>query len=809
MDKLWQDLRYGARQLTNQPGFTVIAVLTLALGIGANIAIFNTLDALLLKTLPVERPHELVQVLSGPRSSIFSNPLWEELRNRQDAFAGAFAWAPTAFNLALGGEVRNVPGLWASGEFFSTLGLRSHIGRLLTPEDDRRGGQNAVAVLGYAFWQREYGGSTDVLSREIHLDGHPFRIVGVTPPQFFGVDVGSRFDVAVPLGGEKIIQGENSALDKSQWWWLRVGGRLRPGVTAEQADAHLAVISPAIFEAVNRPSRAQYAQRTFKTAPAATGVSSLRGRYTQALWMLMGVVSLVLLIACGNIANLLLARAAVRQKEMGVRLALGASRRRLVRQLLTESVLLAAAGTALAVPLASAASRLLVRQINTSRSSAFLDLAPDWRMTAFVAGVALLTTVLFGLAPALRATRVSLAEAMKQAGSADGERRGRFGLGRALVVAQVAISMVLVAGAALLLRTFYNLALVESGFDADRVLIVELDLRRAATTTENRSAFYDQLVERIRALPAVAAASQSEITPISGSAMTTSIQVNGFVPQPGQDDTAYFNHVGPQYFGAMGTPFIDGRDFTQHDTPQSAPVVIVNEAFARRFFPGRNPVGQRYNKRIEIVGLVKDAKYETIREEPVPTAYFPVSQDESPGTDRNLLIRAAGSPTALMPAVRAAIEQFSPQTAIRMVTLRTQVADSLAQDRLLAIVSAFFGGLALLLSSVGLYGLLAHSVARRRREIGIRMALGSTPERILRMIVGDGLRLVVIGVVLGVFAAVAATRLLATFLFGVGARDPLTLAAVSVLLVGVTAAACAGAARRAARIEPWSALRTE
>ncbi len=480
MEKLWQDLRYGARQLTSQPGFTAVAVLTLALGIGANVAIFSLLDALLLKRLPVERPEELVLVLSDRNNAGFSNPLWEELRDRQDVFTGAFAWSPAIFNLAQGGEVRNVRGLWASAHCFSTLGVRPRMGRLLTPEDDRRSQPAAVAVLSHAFWQREYGGSNDVLGRRIHLDGHSFEIVGVAPGYFFGMDVGLRFDVAVPLASEAILRGGNSVLDRPTSWWLRVAARLRPGISLQHADAHLAAISPAAFEAtlapqLQRPYRDEYAARKFRAISISTGLSGLRHTYTPALRLLMGVVTLVLLIACANVANLLLARAAARQKEMGVRLALGASRRRLVQQLLTESFLLAGAAVALAAPLAGAASELLVSQLGTSRSTVYLNLDPDWRLTAFVAGVALLTTILFGLAPALRATRVALAEAMKQAGAADGERRERFGLGRALVVVQVALSMVLVAGAALLLRTFYNLNALDAGFEAARVLVVEMD----------------------------------------------------------------------------------------------------------------------------------------------------------------------------------------------------------------------------------------------------------------------------------------------------------------------------------------------
>ncbi len=822
MEHLWQDIRYGARQLLNQRTFTIIAVLTLALGIGANVAIFNVLDAVLLKQLPVERPEEIYLVHSDKSGNTsFSNPLWEQVRDRQDVFSGVFAWSIPTFNLSRGGEVRNVRGMWASGQLFSTLGVRPQIGRLLTVEDDRKGGTNNVAVLGHSFWQREYGGAGDVVGREIYLDGHAFQIVGVAPKHFTGLVVGHQFDVVVPIAAEKIIRGENSSLEKPTHWWLNVAGRLKTGMTPAQADAGLAVISPEAFRATVRPTaqepyRTEYMSRIFKASPASTGTSTIRRRYQQALYLLMGIVGLVLLIACANIANLLLARATVRQKEMGVRLALGASRRRLIQQLLTESLLIAVAGTTLAAPLASLAGDFLLAQIGTSTSTVFLQLAPDWRVLAFVAGLAVLTTVLFGLAPAFRATRVTLSESMKQAGPGPAEGRGRFGLGRIIVVAQVAISLVLVGGAALLLRTFHNLTSADTGFEASRVLIAELNVRRLQATPEARAVLYDQIVERLRAVPGVAVASQAGITPVSGSAWNDDVNVPGYVSKGRGDSVSYFNDVAPHYFAALGTQLIAGREFTPQDAKNAPKVAIVNEAFVAKFMPGRNPVGTQFfqgedgPKRVtfEIVGFVKNAKYQRIREEPLPTVYVPLAQGDA-ATSTNIVVRSSAEPRALIAQVRAAIEDLSPQAAIRFTTLETQVADSLRQDRLLAMLSGFFGALALLLSAMGLYGLLAHSVARRRREIGIRMALGSTPQMILRLILSDGMRLVIFGLVLGTAGTFAATRVLSTFLYGVKERDPLTLTFAGMVLVAIAVSACAGAARRAARIEPYSAIRYE
>jgi len=820
VEHLWQDIRYGVRQLLNQRAFTLVAVLTLALGIGANVAIFNTLDALFFKKLPVQRPDELVSVLSEPRNSGFSNPLWEQLRDRQNVFVGIFAWTTPTFNLAQGGEVRNASGLYASGEFFTTLGIRSYRGRLLTREDDRRGGEVQVAVLSYDFWQRELGGAEDAVGSQIRLDGNAFQIVGVTPPGFFGLNVGGRFDVAVPLAAEPVFRGENSAMNKVTTWWLRVGARLPPGMTQAQADAHLQTISKDSFAATVSPHagarRAEYLERQFSTTPGSRGLSGLRSRYQNALWVLMGIVTLVLLIACANIANLLLARATVRQKEMGVRLALGASRHRLIQQLLTESLLLAAAGTLLAVPLASAGSHLLVQQISTSTSKWFLDLAPDWRAIAFVAAVALITTVLFGLAPAFNATRVSLADAMKQTGPGPSERRGRFGLGRMIVVVQVAISMVLVAGAGLLLHTFYKLTSLDRGFEAQRVLLVLLDTRRTQASGEGRDALYLQFLERTRGIPGVSVASLSDITPISGSSWNGDVEVPGYVAKSQADSISFFNSVAPEYFRALGTPLVAGRDFTANDGKAGLRTAIVNEAFAAKFFPGHNPVGQQFFQQepgaprlvTEIVGLVRNSKYQSLREEPLPTTYLPYAQ-QNPSTAANLLVRTPLEPGALIPLLRSAFQQLSPATALRFIPLETQIADSIRQDRLLALLSGLFGGLALLLSAIGLYGLLAHSVARRRREIGIRMALGSTPQRILQLILGDGVRLALAGVALGVIAALWATRVLAKFLYGVKADDPAMLGAAGALLVIVATVACSVAARRAAHIEPWAAIRHE
>src|SRR5579863_1688607 len=574
MGHLWQDMRYGLRLLAAQPGFAAIAILTLALGIGANTAIFSLVNVLLLKSLPVWHPEELVQVRSDVDSTAFSNPLWEELRDHQDTFSGVFAWGSPRFNLSDAGEARFVNGLWVSGEFFSTLGVQAILGRTLTLNDDRPGAPPA-AVLSQAFWQREYGGQNDVVGKTIHLDGHPFIIAGITPREFFGVEVGRQFDVAIPIAAEPILAGEFSKLHRPQNWWLTVIGRPKPGLGPREVSARLKVLSPQIFAAVvpstwEGASRESFLERKMSAVPAGEGISYLRTQYRLALMLLLGVTGLVLLIACANVANLLLARAAARQKEIGVRLAVGASRSRLVRQLVTESLLLGLAGAALGLALAMGASRLLAAQVLTGYFNYF-DLSPDYRVVGFAAGAALITTLLFGLAPAWSATRISVSAAMRDGGAQGKGMRERFHAGPFLVVAQVCISVVLAAGAGLLLRTFHNLVTVDPGFDSAHVLVAKLDVRKSGPTAEHRDALFDGMLSRVRTAPGVAAAAMCDVSPISGSSSTTALRADASAnhSQAGAPVKAYTNLVSPEYFRTMNIPLLEGRDFRGQDGPGS------------------------------------------------------------------------------------------------------------------------------------------------------------------------------------------------------------------------------------------------
>ncbi len=725
------------------------------------------------------------------------------------------------FNLAAGGEARFAQGNFASGQFFDTLGLRAVIGRTFTMADDRRGCPG-TAVLNYGFWQREYGGRAGVVGKTISLDNHPFEILGVLGPGFTGVDVGSNTDLYVPVCTEKIIHGEITMLDRRSAYWLRVIGRPKPGISAGQAEARLKTLANPIFEATVPPDmrtdeRESYRKRTFETQMAANGLSFVRRQYQPALMVLMVIVGVVLLIACANVANLLLARSAARQREIAIRMALGSGRGRLIRQLLTESLVLSLTGAALGILFAQWGTRLLVGFLSYNRNKVFLDLSIDSRVLAFTAGVAILTGLLFGLAPAWRGTRVNPQSAMK-ANARGVIEGGKFGLSKALVVVQVALSLVLMAGAGLMLATFFRLETLDAGFDREHVLLASVDLRNGHYPPARRSAVFEEILEHLRALPGVRSASASAETPISGGVWLQPVQIEGYTPKGKNDTLVYINDVSGRFFETLSMDLLAGRDFNAHDTPESPKVVIVNQTMAKKFFGGENPIGRRYRPEdgdklgglIEIVGVVKDAKYESLREDIHPTAFRAVSQSAQPGQLITFELRvAAGAPTALISAMKSSIAEVNRDVSLQFKTLALQVDESLARERLLATLSGFFGGLALILAMIGLYGVMSYNVTRRRNEIGIRMALGAEPARVLRMVMGEVALLIGIGLIAGLGAALAATRLVASFLYGMTPNDPLTFSAAVALLAGAASLAGYLQARRASRLEPLTALREE
>ena len=816
LDALRQDLRYSFRNLRSSPGFAAVAIFSLALGIGANTAIFSLIDAVMLKYLPVSHPEELLQVALPQNGTNFTNPLWEALRDREQVFSGVFAWGLARFNLNRAGEARYAPGVWASGSYFTTLGLHTAIGRTFTQADDKRGCP-ATAVLGYDFWQKEYAGRPDVLGRSVSLEGHPFEIIGVVQAGFYGLQVGNAADIFVPICSEPVIRGEASSLDKRSNWWLLVIGRPKPGLDQRSVTAGLKTIAPQVYAATIlldwRPEdKREYERRTFEAIPGGNGVSFVRTQYRQALLVLMGAVGMVLLIACANVANLLLARAALRQREIAIRMAIGAGRTRLVRQFLTESLLLSLAGAALGVLFAQWGSRMLLGFLPAFGSRAFLDLTVDLRVLLFTIGAAVLTGLLFGLAPAWRGTRAQPQTAMKAHARGVAEGHSRFSLGKSLVILQVALSMVLVAGAGLMLRTFGKLASVDAGFERDHVLLVRTDLRNARHPSDELPAAFEDMRVRLKALPGVISTSFSDVTPISGSSSNISIEVEGFVAKSRRDSVAYTNRVSRGFFETFSTPLLQGRDFDPHDVGGAPMVAIVNEALAKKFFSGANPVGRYFRTNlfkpgppIQVIGLVRDAKYRNLREEALPTFYTPLAQEEHFYPFTTFELRGIGDVASLVPAEKSAIADVNPDVTVEFRTLAVQVAESLSRERLLATLSGFFGALALLLATVGLYGVMSYSVARRTNEIGIRMALGAEQARVLRMVSV----LIGVGLAAGAAAALASTRFVASLLYGVTPNDPITLALAAAVLASVAAFAGYLPAHRASRLDPMTALREE
>jgi putative ABC transport system permease protein len=830
LETIWQDVRYALRMMRRTPVVTAMALLSLALGIGSNTAIFSLLDVVMLRSLPVQHPEELVQLrIRTPQDPIdtnptFTNPIWEEVRDRADIFSGVFAWGENRFDLAQGGEAQPANAIFVSGSYFSTLGVQPAAGRLLTVADDQRNCSGA-AVLSYGFWQDHYGGAANALGSSISLSRHSFPIVGVASPGFFGVNIGSKFDVAIPICAAAVFDSKPTRIEHRSWWWLNIMGRPKPGIRIEQVGARLGVLSPDIFAASvplhwKPDMQKNFLKYALAVVPAPSGVSFLRRRYQAPLNLLLAIAGLVLLIACANIASLTLARAAARRKEFAARLALGASRARLIRQLLTECVLLSTLGAVVGVFFARWGSVLLVTRISTAQTKIFLDLKPDARILGFTAGIALLTGLLFGVLPAFRSTRVSLASAMKGGSAGEGEGRHRFRSGRWIVASQVGLSLVLLVAAGLFVRSFVKLVTLDLGFDRNNVLIVSASAKNTGLAPEQWQAVHDQVLVRLKSLPGVLSASRSLLTPIGGSSWDNAIIVEGQnAPAFSLDNSdTLFNFVSPGYFQTMRTQLLTGRDFNEHDTATSLPVAIINESLARKFFPHVNPLGQRFHvdampgekaPSVEIVGIVRDAKYGTLQEDFAPTAFFPASQTPGQISDTAFELRSAARPSELAAAVQEQVLAVNKGMSLQFHTLAQQVDDSIAKERMLATLSGFFGALALLLAMIGLYGVLAYTVTQRQKEIGIRMALGAAPGSILRLVFSDVARVLAAGLCCGTVIVLATAKFVQKMLFGLEPRDATTLALAIGVLAGVALFAGYLPARRASRLDPMALLREE
>jgi predicted permease len=831
MATLWADLVYAVHRLARSPGFALAAVLTLALGIGANTAIFQLLEAVQLRSLPVQDPAGLAEVriadMDGARGAFSTwhagatHGIWEQIRDRQQAFAGVFAWSTGGLSLESTGEPRLANAILASGRFFDTLGVRPVLGRVLTDEDDRKGCAAPVAVLSHAFWQREYGGERSVVGRTIKLGRYPYQVIGVAAAGFTGLEVGQGFDVAVPLCSEALPPGSQSRLDSGTDWWLVVMGRLKPGWTLERASAQLATVSPGIFEAslpsnYPRESVDRYLDFKLRALPASGGISQLREQYSDSLFFLQATAGLVLLVGCANLASLMLARATARERELAARVALGAGRGRLVQLLLCESLVLAALGAFLGAWLAGGLSNVLVSAIDTEPSSLFLDLAFDWRVFGFAALVATSTCVLFGLGPALRAARVSPEAVMRVASRGTTEGRARLGLRRALVVGQVGLSLVLVAGAFLSARSLGNLQHEETGLELGNVLVAYVDLSPLELSVDRRLGYRRELLGRLRAVPGIVSAAETSVVPLSGTSWSNDVWREGF--DSAQRTNARLTDTSPEYFATLGVRVLQGRLFDERDSPQARTVAIVNESLARALVGSASPVGQRFRRQstprqpeqvFEIVGVVEDTKYQNLRAEMPPIAYLPVSQDSRPGSFAQILIRTAGVPTAMVPSLREAFRQAHPGIVATFSDFPGMLERALVRDRLVAMLSGFFGLLALLLAALGLYGVMAFVVSRRTGEIGIRMALGAQRTAIVRMVLRESLALVALGVVAGSALALVLARTVRSLVFGIEPTDPLTLAAAGLVLALVGLGASYFPARRASRLDPVAALHQE
>ena len=811
--------------------FTLVAVLSLALGIGANTAIFELIDAIRLRALPVEHPEQLAYLdfakgskRSGwwsTRSATFTSANWDSIRRHQEAFSDVIAWSAQRFNLALEGKARYAEGVLVSGNFFRVLGARAAAGRLFTAEDDRPGCGSPAAVIGYSFWQSEFAGDPAITSRSVRLEGRLFPIVGVAEPEFFGVEIGHKFDVAVPLCSDPMFwEPGKGHIPSRTAWWLSIMGRLKPGWTVERANAQIQAISPAVMreslpEAYRVDDAKKFLANKLKVTPGATGVSQLRGQYQDPLWILLATTALVLLIACANLANLLLARASTREREIAVRQAIGASRPRLVLQLLTEGMLLAFLGAALGTGLAVALSRALIAFLTTEQNRMFVGLELDWRVLGFTAGTAILTCILFGLAPALRATRIAPAAVIRSAGRGLTAGRDKFSLRRGLVVAQVAISMVLLTGALLFVHSLQKLLAVDPGFRPEGIVSVAVDYKTAHFPKERMTEVRRQTLESLLRRTGAISAAEVDMLPVGGGGWDQ----NAFEPGSGGPTIdANFNTVGPGYFRTMGVALVAGRDFDEHDDLNSPRVAIVNERFAKQIFQGRNPVGRTF-RRVEfagkpdsqflVVGLVRNTKYYSLREDFLPVGYFPEAQAEDHGPGSRFVLRTNAPLGEFYHNAEAAVAEIHPGIGVDFTVLSRQINQSLMRDRLMAALAGAFGILAGVLSVLGLYGVITYMVERRRNEIGVRIALGASRGRVIRLVMREAVLLLAVGLAAGIGLAAWAGRAASSLVYGIKPGDPAILAAAVAVLAVVALVASYGPAFRASRLQPMDALREE
>lgn len=834
VETLIQDVRYGLRMLRKNPGFTIVAVLTLALGIGANTAIFSLINALLLSALPVEHPEQLVAVgdparahdvsQGTPQSDLLSYPLYRELRDHNEVFSGMMASGIVRGKVeteSSGLVEEGATGTLVTGNYFSVLGVPASMGRTFTPEDDGAPGAHPVVVVSYDFWKQKLGQSPTIIGQQVRLNDFPYTVVGVAAPRFFGDTVGYKEDFWVPIAMQSWIDRGRPYLEDIKTSWLRSIARLKPGITAGHAEANVNLVfkqwakGPQV-QGLDPDDLDTLRKAKVPVVPGGRGFSTLRENSFVPLMVLMVIVGLVLLIACVNVANLLLARATARQKEVAIRLAIGASRQRLVHQLLTESLLLAFAGGIAGFLLAQWGSGALLK-LSLGRASSGVTVTPDSRVFAFTTAVCLLTGLLFGLVPALRASRVSAGAVLKEGALSRGRTSG-FSLGKVLVSLQVAVCLLVLFAAGLLLRSLNNLKNVDLGYSKEHILMVRADAVPAGYKEAQIVSFQREMVPRLAAIPGVESVAASENGLFSGTESESTLKIEGYTPAKSQDRDVFWDQVGVNYFKALGVPVLLGREFGPQDTATSPRVAVINQSMSRFFFGKENPIGRRMwidnqdnrDKPFEIIGVVRDVRDHSVRGEIQRRFYISTTQPQDKLYAVNFEIKTAGDPMALSETVRKAFAAFDPNVVLgRIRTAEELVNMSLLTDILISRLSIVFGLVALLLACVGLYGLMSYTIGGRTREIGLRMALGAQRLQVLKMVLGEALKLVLIGVVLGVPAALAASHLLASVLFGLKPTDPLSLSAVVLVLGAVALLAAAIPARRAAKVDPMVALRYE
>ena len=841
LTELRQDFVYGVRMLAKSPGYSAVAVLSLALGIGANTAIFSLIDSVILRMLPVRNPQELV-ALTDPTSSglyigtstgergLLSTREFEGLRDRTQTFSGVLAAQSEMDQLNAsvnGAPPEEVRTRLVSGDYFTVLGANPLVGRAFSAADEHGPETAPYAVLSYSFWQRRFGGSFSAIGARLRVARADLTVIGVTPPGFHGEEVGIAPDVWIPLDMQPLVMPgrmwlrDDPGRIAEKVMWLQVIGRLKPGVSRQRAQANVDVVFKQIVaEEFSQLSRSDpnILKQNLKLHDASNGISSLRGDFADPLYMLMAVVALVLLIACANVANLLLARATARQKEIGVRLALGAGRARVLRQFLVESLVLAAAGGVAGAVFAVAGVKLLMSMASRGPNPVTLDVSPDLKVLLFTTGVCLLTGLIFGLAPAWQSSRVNVSRTLKEAGRGLTGSSARIGLGKILVIGQIALSAVLLIGAGWFVRTLSNLENVDLGYSRDRLILVGVDFLSAGYSGNKLPVAYENLRDRLAHIPGVRTVTYSDNGLFSGSESGDLISVEGYHSEKKGDLHSRFDQVSPGYFAGVGIPMLLGRDIGEQDVDGSLPVCVVNETFAKFYFGGSNPLGKHVTdefpdtrKTFTIVGVARDARDHSLRREIFRRFYLPERQplgDYAP--DTNYEIRTFGEPAPIIEASRKAILAFDP--AIHVFppkTLEALLDDNLRQERTVAQLSTAFGALALVLAAIGLYGVLSYGVARRTNEIGIRMALGAQGGSVVRMVLRETAVLIVIGLVIGIPASLVCARFIESKLFGLKPADPLTLAVALGVLIAVALASGWFPARRAAKVDPLVALRYE